>query len=89
MKVFIPGLKHSAVSRHRKGRIEGRGGSVLLSTGGPGGGSSYDSVSEYVATTGRPNLVSGKGASLNRKLANLTMAVKQPKIKAKNIKFNL
>lgn len=89
MKIFIPNLKHTSVSRHRKGKMEGRGGSVLLSTGGPGVGSSYDSVSDYLTTTGRPDLMSGRGASLNRKLANLSLAVKPPKVKSKNIKFNL
>lgn len=89
MKVFIPSLKHTSVSRHRKGKMEGRGGSVLLSTGGSGSGSSYDSVSDYLTTTGRTDLMSGRGASLNRKLANLSLAVKPPKVKSKNIKFNL
>lgn len=89
MKVFIPRLNHTTLTRHRKGKMQGKGGSVLLSTGGPGAGSSYDSVSEYVATTGRPDLVSGRGASLNKKLASLSLAVRQPKPRSKNIKFNL
>jgi hypothetical protein len=67
--------------------MQGKGGSVLLNQGGAGAGSSYDSVDEYIATTGR-NPMSGSGA-LSKKLESLSLAVKPQKNKIKNIKFNL
>jgi hypothetical protein len=75
------------VSGRRISRMQGKGGSVLLNQGGAGAGSSYDSVDEYIATTGR-NPMSGSGA-LSKKLESLSLAVKPQKNKIKNIKFNL
>ena len=84
-KYYVAG--HSGMTRHLRGRFEGKGASVLLNTGGAGSGSSYDSVEDYMTTTGR-TLV-GRGASLNQKLQSLSLSVKPPKTKVKNIKFNL
>ena len=87
MKYMIPSLSHRGQTRHTRGRIEGKGASVLLNTAGAGSGSSYDSIDDYVATTGLP--VSGRGASLNKKLETLSLSMKPPKTKVRNIKFNL
>jgi len=57
-------------------------GSVLLNTGGAGGGSSYPSVEEYKDTTGR-----GLGGKLTDKLAKLI--VKPVMKKPKNINFSM
>ena len=78
---------HSGMTRHIRGKIEGKGASVLLNTGGAGSGSSYDSVEDYMNTTGRK--IVGKGASLHKKLESLSLSIKPTKTKAKNIKFNL
>ncbi len=91
--VYVPNLAHSGLSRHLNGKIHGRGGSVLLNTGGVGAGSSYSSVDDYISTTGRNPLI-GSGAvpssQLNKKLESLSLAVKAPRpTKIKNIKFNL
>jgi len=66
--------------------MQGKG--FLLQKGGPGDGSSYDSIADYEMTTSRS---SGSGmGSLTRKLEALTFLPKPPrKEKAKNIKFNL
>jgi len=68
-----------------KGRIIKRkqsavGGSILLSKGGPGVGSSYDSVEEYKKITGT--------GVLGNKLRSLIVKPVGAPIK-KNIKFNL
>ena len=75
--------------------ISGRGmGSILLDggLGGPGAGSSYSSIDDYIHTTsvnpyaGQP--VKGKGLEqINRKLESLMIKPKTKKIK--NINFNL
>jgi hypothetical protein len=70
--------------------IKGKGmGSVLLRTGGPGGGSSYSSLDDYVSTTGLPlPSISGRGlGSISKKLEALTIKPSGKKIK--NIKFDL
>ena len=60
-------------------------GSVLLSKGGAGGGSSYPSIDSYENTTGLRVPSSGNG--LGRKLESLIVKplVKKPK----NIKFDM
>ncbi len=45
-------------------------GSVLLSKGGPGVGSTYTSLEDYHHTTGNP-IPSGVGSGINEKLAKL------------------
>lgn len=61
-------------------------GSVLLSKGGPGVGSSYESPEAYEAITG-VKIGSGLGGGLNEKLAKLM--VKPITSKRPNISFNL
>jgi len=70
-----------------KNRLYGMGiGSVLLSKGGPGVGSSYDSPEAYEAITG-VKIGSGMGAGLNDKLSKLM--VKPVSAKKPNISFHL
>jgi hypothetical protein len=76
--VYVPGRRIS--------RMQGKGGSVLLNQGGAGSASSYDSVDEYIATTGRVPMA---GGALSKKLESLSLAVKPKKPKITNIKFNL
>lgn len=86
--VYLPNIKRSRVSSTvRATRMRGSGGSVLISKGGPGVGSSYDGVDDYVATTGR-NPMSGTG-NLGKKLESLSLSLKPKPTKLKNIKFNL
>jgi len=73
---------------HRK-KLMGSGmGSVLMSKGGAGAGSSYNSVSDYMATTGnRVNAGAGLGGRvLEDKLHRLI--VKPLSKKPQNIKFD-
>jgi hypothetical protein len=86
--VYIPHLGHSGMTKHTKGKMQGRGASVLLQSGGPGAGSSYDSVADYMSTTERNPLMKGKGA-LGKRLESLSLSLKPAKTKVKNIKFNL
>lgn len=71
---------------HTKGlKLKMHGGSVLLSRGGPGGASSYDSPEEYHSIT-------GKGLGLGLFAGGALTGLKQlnPKsmtVKPKNIKF--
>ena len=99
--IYLPGMPNVNMSRGHRQR-QGRGmGSILL--GGVGSASSYESVDDYMDTTGRKLggdiFPSGKGLylfgagvgvdrrGLNRKLESLSVAPK--KSKAKNIHFNL
>jgi hypothetical protein len=87
--VYMPTSTPSSLRPNAIHHIRGKGmGSVLLKTGGAGAGSSYSSIDDYVATTGRP-LPSGGGlgASLSKKLEELK--IKPHGKKAKNIKFEL
>jgi hypothetical protein len=93
--IFLPHMPNVHMTRGHRQR-QGRGmGSVLLNQGGAGSASSYESVDDYMETTGR-QLGSGLGlgiksgvdrSGLNRKLESLSVAPK--KTKAKNIHFNL
>ena len=96
--IYLPGMPNVNMPRGHRQR-QGRGmGSVLL--GGVGSASSYESVDDYLETTGRKlSVPSGKGLypiggslgvdrnGLNKKLESLSVAPK--KSKAKNIRFNL
>lgn len=71
---------------HMKGRkIMMQGGSILLSRGGPGAGSSYDSPEEYKAITGKGL---GLGLYAGGSLSNLQqLKPKSLSQKPKNISF--
>jgi len=79
------------LSRHLKGNISGRGGSVLLD-GGIGTANSYESVDEYISTTGRnPLKISGNGLGkdFTDKLSKLNIGKLPVSRKPKNINFSL
>lgn len=92
---YLPSVGSHIRTITRQHAKRGRGmGSVLLSTGGPGSGSSYSSIDDYEHSTGRQ--VSGMGLSTRprmsdtmvRKLTSLIPpAVK--KVKPQNINFSL
>lgn len=70
---------------HRKKIMEGRGmGSVLLSKGGAGSGSSYTSIDDYMNITGNSP---ARGSGLGEKLHKLI--VKPLSKKPQNIKFDM
>ena len=71
---------------HMKGRkIMMQGGSILLSRGGPGAGSSYESAEEYKAITGKGL---GLGLYAGGSLSNLQqLKPKSLSQKPKNISF--
>ena len=85
---------HSHVGRVK---IAGEGmGSVLLRTGGPGAGSSYSDMDDYIATTGlnpqakvRKQQTSGMGlkSKLAEKLSKLS--VEEPGRRRKNITMSM
>jgi hypothetical protein len=95
-KIYMP-MCGGTIYAGSKKHINGKGGAVLLNggMGGPGAGSSYYSLDDYINTTGldpyAKNTKSGRGiknnSSLNFKLEQLT--AKPNKKKEKNINFNL
>ena len=92
--IYTPMMRHSGFSRHTRGRMGGAGFSPLLMDGGLGGGSSYSSIDDYIATTGRnPGRVAsgtGLGKSFTDKLGGLTAIKPETKMrKPKNINFSL
>jgi hypothetical protein len=87
--VYMPTSAGAPVRSNSIHNIRGRGmGSILLRTGGAGGGSSYSSIDDYVSTTGQPiPTINGRGlGSISKKLEALTI---KPTKKSKNIKFDL
>ena len=94
VRVYCPSSRYCGNSRHTRGVMRGKGIGTMLLDGGIGGGSSYESIDDYIATTGRnPNIASmgtrtGRGlGSISSKLESLQ--VKNQKTKPKNIKFHL
>ena len=87
VRVFCPMSGHVGQSRHTKGKIMGKGIGTMLLDGGIGGGSSYESIDDYISTTGRNPNASGQGLGgrINSKLGGLTLGASKPK----NIKFKL
>jgi hypothetical protein len=96
-KYTLP-FSNATLSSHMH-RIKSSGsgmGSVLLSTGGPGAGSSYRDIDEYVSTTGinpysrsrKAQTPSGSGlqSRLAEKLSKLTT---EPTRRRKNITMSL
>ena len=93
-KVYLPTSNGIMITATRK--IKGTGtGSVLLQKGGPGSGSSFQSVDEYFNTTGidatkSPKISSGNGLNkINSSLEKLLVKSKGERKKEKNINFNL
>lgn len=82
--VALP-FSNAKLHAHKSSVISGSGmGSVLLRTGGPGAGSSYLDIDDYIATTGLNPLtkanptLGGKGLAdrLGQKLSNLNIEKK-------------
>lgn len=91
---YMPLMRHSGLARHTRGRMGGNGFTPLLLDGGLGGGSSYSSIDDYIATTGRnPGRVAsgtGLGKSFTDKLGGLSVIKPETKSrKPKNINFSL
>lgn len=75
-----------SIKRHQTRGMSGCGaGAVLLSMGGPGSASSYDTPTQYAETIGRG--VGGLGGS--SALANLRISKGMGMKKPKNINFSL
>jgi hypothetical protein len=84
----------NAVLRPSTGTVLGKGvGSVVIRVGGPGAGSSYNDIDEYIATTGinpysrQTSTTSSSGSGLKKlssKLEKLTIS-KEPSSRRKNI----
>lgn len=72
--------------------IRGRGVGTVLLDGGMGGQSSYDSIDDYVATTGRTIGGSGVASSLAKvggKISNLVIKKESKKPPRQNINFSI
>ena len=72
--------------------LRGRGVGTVLLDGGLGGQSSYDSVDDYVATTGRTIGGSGVSSSLAKiggKISNLVIKKESKKPPRQNINFSI
>ena len=86
--VYMPTSTGGNLRMLGRNHIKGKGmGSVLLQTGGAGGGSSYSSINDYLDTT-RPSVPTGRGlGSVSKKLESLML---KPSVKkVKNINFSL
>jgi hypothetical protein len=93
--IYLPHSKLKLSATHLRLYKKGRGmGSVLLSTGGPGGASSYSGVDDYIHTTHMNPYTHqkvGKGLGLGmltKKLQSLNVKPIKP-MKSKNISFSL
>ena len=78
-----------SIQQHQTRGMKGWGaGAVLLSMGGPGSGSSYDSPTQYADMTGR-GMMSGRGygGGLGESSALANLRVSKMK-KPKNINFS-
>ena len=96
----LTGKRIGAV-RHLRGKKHMKGGAIgtLLLDGGLGGGSSYSSIDDYMATTGRDPTAgsyptrgvggAGLGGRINSKLSKLSLKLPETKRKPQNIRFNL
>ena len=99
-RIFRPHTMSGKVIVGSKRKIVGGGGSLLLNMGGPGVGSSYDSLSEYKQITGgrvRPPPPSrevsgvGLGGMIERNLQALALRPepKSYRKKPQNISFSI
>ena len=91
-RAYIPKMGHYGLSRHTRGKIEGKGIGAVLLDGGIGGASSYDGMDDYISTTGvKPSSFrgTGLGKSVNSKLAGMSIQKAPVKRKPQNINFTL
>ena len=84
---------HTLNNRVVVNKMKGTGmGSVLLNTGGAGGGSSYSSMEDYLRTTQRGKQMGfGLGGAIHKKLEGLAEKPADQKYKKRkqNINFDL
>jgi hypothetical protein len=79
-------LPYSNAISNMRGKIMGKGnGSVLLRTGGAGGGSSYSDIDDYIATTGINPYSRSNGKGLTDKLQKLSIGNTSSRPTRKNI----
>ena len=91
-RAYVPGMKHYGLSRHTRGRMEGKGIGAVLLDGGMGGASSYSGVDDYIASTNtNPYDIKGQGLgkSITSKLGKLNIQKLPSKKKTANINFSL
>jgi|TARA_R110000868_G_scaffold168421_2_gene403154 hypothetical protein len=90
MRIFRP---HTIQGRVILNKASGTGmGAVLLDKGGTGSGSSYSSMSDYLATTKPAKMKGlGLGGAIQSRLENLVIKPKDQRIgkKKNNISFDL
>lgn len=84
---------HTLNNRVVVNKMKGTGmGSILLNTGGAGGGSSYSSMEDYLRTTQRGKQMGfGLGGAIQKKLEGLAVKPADQKYKKRkqNINFDL
>lgn len=87
-------MRNTTIRSHTgRTMVTGQGmGSVLLRTGGPGAGSSYMDMDDYIATTGinpmaRAGVISSSGTGLGKKISQKLskLSVVPEGVKRKNI----
>ena len=85
-KIYLSTGGGISIKRHQTRGIKGCGiGAVLLRDGGSGSASSYDSVDDYVRTTGVNPYARGRGLETSSALADLKISQKK---RPKNISFS-
>ena len=92
--MYLPKMGGGVSFRAGKMRpvLRGRGVGTVLLDGGLGGQSSYESIDDYMATTGRTIGGSGVSSSLAKvggKISNLVIKTESKKPPRKNINFSL
>ena len=86
-------MRNATMRTHTGRTLNGGGmGSVLLQKGGPGVGSSYTDIDDYISTTGinpyaRSGIVKASGTGLGKKISEKLskLAIIPEKLKRKNI----
>lgn len=91
MKHYRPHTLHGRVILKRGNKIAGKGAAILLNKGGPGAGSSYDSVEEYKKTIDSHKSTRGMGigGEIETKLRNLKIKPMESNKKRQTIKFSI
>jgi len=84
-RMYLGSVRKSLPSTLHLRGIKGKGAQTLLLDGGRGGGSSYDSLTDYIDTTKvNPKSIGFGLESLGKKLESLSIKNRKPK----NIKFS-